>query len=86
MQLRMLIASVGIFAIVGENLIACPNCKEGLAAGGAANAQQLARGFELSIYLMLGMPMFILATLGTVFYLQIRRARNNPELWQQAQH
>ncbi len=86
MQLRMLIAATGILVIACQTLSACPNCKEGIAASGAANAQQLARGFELSIYLMLGMPMFILATLGTVFYLQIRRARNNPELWQQARH
>ena len=52
----------------------CPNCKEGLLDNGQAGIN-LARGFELSIYLMLGAPLLILATLAFVFYLQIRTAK-----------
>ena len=54
----------------------CPNCKEGLLDNGQAGAN-LARGFELSIYLMLGAPLFILTVLGFMFYLQIRTAKRN---------
>lgn len=54
----------------------CPNCKEGLLENGQVGIN-LARGFELSIYLMLGAPLLILSTLGFVFYLQIRAAKRN---------
>ncbi len=36
---------------------------------------QLARGFELSIYLMLAVPALILTTLAVVFYHQIQTAK-----------
>lgn len=61
--------------IAGE-LIACPNCKEGLLENGQSGLN-LARGFELSIYLMLGAPILILSTLGIVFYWQIRSAKRD---------
>lgn len=57
-------------------LRACPNCKEGLLENGRAGTG-LARGFELSIYLMLGAPLLILSTLAIVFYIQIRSAKRN---------
>lgn len=60
-------------------LMACPDCKNSLTSGPAG--AELARGFELSIYLMLAMPILILGSLGTLFYVQIRRARRNPDLW-----
>ena len=53
---------------------ACPNCKEGLLDNGQSGLN-LARGFELSIYLMLGAPLLILSSLAIVFYLQIRQAK-----------
>lgn len=56
--------------------LGCPNCKEGLLDNGQAGAN-LARGFELSIYLMLGAPLLILSTLGFVFYVQIRAAKRS---------
>lgn len=57
-----------------QSLMACPNCKEGLLESGQSGAN-LARGFELSIYLMLAAPLLILTTLATVFYFQIRSAK-----------
>jgi CHASE3 domain sensor protein len=39
------------------------------------NGADLALGFELSIYLMLGAPLLILATLAGVFYWQIQSAK-----------
>ncbi len=65
--------------------MACPNCKDGLLENGRQGAN-LARGFELSIYLMLGTPVLILGGLSLLFYLQIRRARLNPEVWMEANH
>lgn len=53
---------------------ACPNCKEGLLDNGQSGLN-LARGFELSIYLMLAAPLLILSSLAIVFYLQIRQAK-----------
>ncbi len=53
---------------------ACPTCKEGLLENGQSGLN-LARGFELSIYLMLAAPLLILTTLGVVFALQIRQAK-----------
>ena len=53
---------------------ACPNCKEGLLDNGQSGLN-LARGFELSIYLMLGAPLLILSSLAIVFYVQIRQAK-----------
>jgi hypothetical protein len=74
-----------IFTAIGNLAIACPNCKESITAGGASNAQNLARGFELSIYLMLGMPVLIFSSLAGLFYLQLRRAAKNPEMWLRAE-
>ena len=54
----------------------CPNCREGLLDNGQSGIN-LARGFELSIYLMLGAPLLILSTLGFAFYLQIRAAKRS---------
>ena len=70
--------SVISLAILSANHAAwgCPNCKEGLLENGQSGAN-LARGFELSIYLMLGAPLLILTTLGFVFYFQIRAAKRS---------
>jgi hypothetical protein len=80
-----LVATFAIMMWLADFAHACPNCKEGLVAGGAANAQQLARGFELSIYLMLGMPVLIFSSLCGLFYVQVQRAKRNPDLWRLAE-
>jgi len=59
---------------LSQSVQACPNCKEGLLDNGQ-NGANLALGFELSIYLMLGAPLLILATLAIVFYWQIKSAK-----------
>ncbi|MCC6510266.1 MAG: hypothetical protein IT423_14270 [Pirellulaceae bacterium] len=65
-----------VWATAANPLWACPNCKEGFLDNGQAGIN-LARGFELSIYLMLGAPLMILSTLATVFYFQIRAAKRS---------
>lgn len=69
-----LLTLVTINVAISQTLLACPNCKEGLLENGTSGVS-LARGFELSIYLMLGAPLLILSTLATVFYFQIRAAK-----------
>lgn len=70
-----LVALGGLFSVSAKEIFACPNCKDGLLENGRSGLD-LARGFELSIYLMLGAPMFILMTLGLVFLWQIRSAQH----------
>jgi hypothetical protein len=53
--------------------MACPNCKDALAAD--PEAANLARGLYYSILFMLAMPALILTGLGSLFYLEIRRAK-----------
>jgi hypothetical protein len=61
--------------------LACPNCKDALATD--PDALNLARGLYYSILFMLAMPMLILTGLGSLFYLEIRRAKQR-QLKQQA--
>lgn len=74
--IRLLALSACCFISTASSLYACPNCKEQLLENGQAGVG-LARGFELSIYLMLGAPLLILSTLAIVFYVQIRSAKRN---------
>lgn len=53
--------------------MACPNCKDALAHD--PDAANLARGLYYSILFMLAMPALILTGLGSLFYLEIRKAR-----------
>ena len=65
-----------LICLSGSPLLACPTCKEGLLENGQSGLN-LARGFELSIYLMLAAPLLILSTLAIVFYYQIRQAKRS---------
>lgn len=80
MRIRNTLTKLAAFAVVlaAQPLaaMACPTCKEGLAENGAAGAN-LARGFELSIYLMLAVPMLIFAGLAFFFSMQIRKAQRS---------
>ena len=55
-------------------LLACPNCKDSLAANDPT-ASGLAKGYFYSILFMLGMPVTILSLLSAYFYMLVRRAR-----------
>ena len=52
---------------------ACPTCKESVAENGG----NLVRGYFWSIVFMMSMPFLIVAGLGTMFYLDVRRAQRN---------
>ena len=64
----LVVTGVVLTATVAE---ACPTCKEGLAEGGG----HVARGYFWSILFMMSMPFLILGGLGSLFYLEVRRAR-----------
>ena len=53
---------------------ACPTCKNGLGPHDPAQ-EKLAQGYFWSIMFMMSMPFLILFTLGTYFYIQVRRAK-----------
>ena len=50
---------------------ACPTCKESVAENGG----NLVRGYFWSIIFMMSMPFLILSGLCTMFYLDVRRAK-----------
>lgn len=78
---RMLRRSVLMAVVVGvllgclEPAMACPNCKDALAESGT-NGMNLVKGYYWSILFMMSMPFLLLASLGTYFYWEVRRARN----------
>lgn len=75
-MLRKQIVSLLTFAALAAIptlAIACPNCKDALAHD--PDAANLARGLYYSILFMLAMPAVILTGLGSLFYLEIRKAR-----------
>ncbi|MBI1899971.1 MAG: hypothetical protein HYS13_02500 [Planctomycetia bacterium] len=66
------VAAIVVLAIPGE-AAACPSCKSALAASDGGG--DLVSGFFWSILFMLSMPVLILASLATYFYLLVRKAR-----------
>jgi len=66
--------ALALVALLHTTALACPGCKEGLAANDPAGVRA-ARGYFCSILFMLSMPPAILCTLGGYFYLEVRRAR-----------
>jgi hypothetical protein len=67
LSLVLLMLLVGVAA-------ACPTCGEGIGQSDP-HGKSLAAGLYYSIIFMMSMPYLVLATLGCVAYLSIRRAR-----------
>jgi len=72
----MVLALVLLIASVAA---ACPTCKDGLAQNDP-HGQSLAAGISYSVLFMMSMPYVILASVGSYFYLMVRRARAAAEL------
>ncbi|MCS7016259.1 MAG: hypothetical protein NZM42_09130 [Gemmatales bacterium] len=76
-----LIAGIGGLILTSEPLLACPGCKEAVAAqdiesdSDVYNPSQLARAYNYSIYLMLSMPYLLTGCFGAACYWMMRRAR-----------
>jgi hypothetical protein len=68
------VLALGLVILIQTAALACPGCKDGLAANDPAGLRT-ARGYFWSILFMLSMPPAILCTLGGYFYYEVRRAR-----------
>ncbi len=53
---------------------ACPNCKDSL-AGSSGETMNVARGYALSILIMLGMPFTLAGSFGLYVWREMRRMR-----------
>lgn len=70
----LLLAALAAFCLLAPQMaIACPTCKDQIAAD--PSAANVARGYFYSILFMLSMPPLILAGMGGYFYYEIRKAR-----------
>jgi len=69
-----IVVALGLVLLLHTAALACPGCKEGLAANDPAGVRS-ARGYFWSILFMLSMPPAILCTLSGYFYYEVRRAR-----------
>ena len=63
--------AVAIAVLLAGFAEACPTCKEAVSENGG----NLVQGYFWSIVFMMSMPFLIVAGLGTMFYLDVRRAR-----------
>jgi hypothetical protein len=73
-----LLTWLGVFFVAAEAM-ACPRCKDAVAAKKGPEASRLAEGFSYSIYLMMGMPFVLLAS-GSVAVVRAVRRGAIPEL------
>ncbi len=69
---RLMLVTLVMFALTAV-CEACPTCKNAI----SDDPQQanMVRGYFWSILFMMSMPFLIFGSLGTYFYLQVRRAR-----------
>lgn len=70
-QSKTFVLALGVALLAASVLHACPTCKEGLNEDGG----NLVRGYFWSIMFMMSMPFLILSALSSMFYLDVRRAR-----------
>jgi len=54
--------------------IACPTCKDGMAANDPEH-EHMVKGYFYSILFMMGMPYLLLSSFGLYMYLEVRKAR-----------
>jgi hypothetical protein len=73
---RWIVAAIVIALVlmIASVAAACPTCKDGIAQNDP-HGQSMAAGYFYSILFMLSMPYIILGSVGSYFYISIRRAR-----------
>lgn len=71
---KLAASSLLLLTLLAGIATACPTCGDGIGQSDP-QGQSLAAGMYYSILFMMSMPYLILATLGCVAYLSIRRAR-----------
>jgi hypothetical protein len=60
--------------MLSTDVMACPNCKNGMSGGDPLSVAR-ASGYFYSILFMMSMPFLIVGTFGGAAYLSIKRAR-----------
>ncbi len=76
---RSLLAAA-VFLVVAAwagECLACPNCKDSL-AGQSGETMNVARGYALSILIMLGMPFALAGSFGLYVWREMRRMNRQP--------
>ena len=71
--LLVLTVILAVVAMAGA-CVACPNCKDSL-AGQSGETMNVARGYALSILIMLGMPFTLAGSFGLYVWREMRRMR-----------
>jgi uncharacterized RDD family membrane protein YckC len=71
---KLVASSLVYWLLLVSIAAACPTCGDGIGQSDP-QGQSLAAGMYYSILFMMSMPYLILATLGSLAYLSIRRAR-----------
>jgi hypothetical protein len=74
--IRWILAAVVVVLVllIASVAAACPTCKEGIAQNDP-HGKALAAGYAYSVLFMMTMPYLVLGTVGSCFYISIRRAR-----------
>ncbi len=79
MKRAILLILVVAFFLAAGSLHACPMCadaaKSGATADGDKDPMQEVRAYEMSIYLMAGMPYLLMVGLGCLFYRAVKKAQ-----------
>ncbi len=73
-QALLVVAMVLAVAAWSGACVACPNCKDSL-AGSSGETMNVARGYALSILIMLGMPFTLAGSFGLYVWREMRRMR-----------
>jgi uncharacterized paraquat-inducible protein A len=71
--LKLAIMLVAVLVLSAE-VMACPNCKNGMSGGDPLSVAR-ASGYFYSILFMMSMPFLIVGTFGGAAYLSIKRAK-----------
>lgn len=69
----LVVALAAVFA-APRSSVACPTCKDGMAANDPEH-EHMVKGYFYSILFMMGMPYLLLSSFGLYMYLEVRKAR-----------
>jgi len=69
----LVVALAALFAAPSSS-VACPTCKDGMAANDPDH-EHMVKGYFYSILFMMGMPYLLLSSFGLYMYLEVRKAR-----------
>jgi hypothetical protein len=82
--MKRVILCIAMLVFAAGSLHACPMCADAAKSGATADSgkdpMQEVRAYELSIYLMAGMPYLLLTGLGCLFYRAVKKAQKQAAL------